>query len=296
MTSLHLESPSPGGGERPGSVHRPAVALVALVAVLAAALYAPVFLSFRDTWLSFPEYNYGFAVPVVALYLLARRWRQLRAQPLEPEARGGLLLAAGLAVLLLGKATGIHQADGVSFIPTALGLVWFLWGRGAARVVLFPVSYLLCGFGIVHSLHSDAGFALQQITARYAAVLANVLGAHAHRVGLVLTLGQHQFVVAQACSGLGSLLALLSLGWLIVGEGRDSLRSKTLLVLAIAPLAVLANILRVALVLVLTQDVSPAVAEGFVHNAFSVSIFVLTLILLLALRKGLLWLDRSAMV
>jgi exosortase len=296
MTSLQPESPSPAGGGHFGGVRRPALALFAIVAVLAAALYAPVFLSYGATWLSFPEYNYGFAVPVVALYLLARRWRELRAQPLEPDARGGLLLAVGLAVLLLGKATGIHQADGLSFIPAALGLVWFLWGRGAARVVLFPVSYLLCGFGIVHSLHSDAGFALQQITARYAAVLATLLGAHTDRVGLVLTVDHHQFVVAQACSDLGSLLSLLALGWLIVGEGPGSLRTKALLGLAIAPLAVLANILRVALVLVLSQDVSPAVAEGFVHSAFSVSIFALTLLLLLALRKGLLWLDRSAMV
>src|SRR5437660_430431 len=128
MTSLQPEPPSPVGGGHFGDVGHPALALFAIVAVLAVALYVPVFLSYRETWLSFPEYNYDFAVPVVAQYLLARRWRELRAQPLQPDARGGLLLAAGLAVLLLGEATGIHQADGVSFIPTALGLVWFLWG------------------------------------------------------------------------------------------------------------------------------------------------------------------------
>lgn len=230
--------------------------ILVLVTALLVALYAPVFVEFGNAWLSYEEYNYAVLIPFIALFLLWRRWSRLRTQPLQPEARGGILLGVGLTMLLLGVATGVHVAQGLSFIPVVLGLTWFLWGRGAARVVVFPVAYLACGLGLYRGLASTLGFQMQGITAHYATDLAGILGAHAQRDGLLLTLGKMQFIVAEHCSGLGSLLALFALGWLVAGEGPGSLPYKILLCLAIAPLALIANIIRVALVMVIAQDVS----------------------------------------
>lgn len=269
-------------------------AMVLVVIGLLAIVYAPVFADFVTAWLSYEEYNYALLVPLISLFLVWRRWPKLRAEPLRPEALGGALFAAGLLMLVVGTAIGVHVAQGLSFIPTLLGLIWFLWGRGPARTLLFPVAYLACGLGLYRGLASSLGFAMQGVTARYAAVVAGWLGAQPHRDGLVLSVGHMQFVVAQTCSGLSSLLALLALGWLIVGEGPGSLRYKILLCLAIAPLALTANIVRVALVLVIARDISEAIAQGFVHGLFSVSIFVFAVMLLLIVREILLWLERSA--
>lgn len=269
------------------------VGVLALVTILLIALYIPVFTDFVKAWLQYEEYNYALLVPFIALALLVRRWSKLRRQPLKPSPRGGLLLGAGLLMLIIGVWTGVHVAQGVSFIVVLLGLVWFLWGRGAARTVLFPVTYLICGLGLYRGLVSSLGFALQRETAHSATFVAGLLGAHAQRNGVTLTLGHMQFVVAQSCSGLSSLLALLALGWLIVGEGRGSLPYKLLLILSIIPLALVGNITRVALVLVIAQDISEAIAQGFIHGLFSATIFIVALALLMLVRQVLLWFDHS---
>lgn len=276
------------------SPERRGIALaLAAIACLLAVLYGPVFAEFGTAWLTYEEYHYAVLVPPTALFLLAWRWPSLRAQPPRPSARGVLLLGAGLILFLAGIETGVHVAQGLSFIPVVLGLLWFLRGRGAALAVLFPVAYLACGLGLYRGLISSLGFAMQGVTARYAAALSGLLGAHAQRDGLLLTLGHMRFVVAETCSGLSSLLALLALGWLVIGIGPGTLRFKALLFLTIAPLALIANIVRVALVMVIAQDVSAVIAQGFVHGLFSFSIFVITATLLLGVRQALLWLDHT---
>ncbi len=271
-----------------------ALIVLGVIVALLATLYAPVFADFVQAWLTYPEYNYALLVPLTSLFLLWRRWPTLRARAARPAARGGLALGAGLIMLLAGISSGVHVVQGLSFIVVVLGLVWFLRGRDTARVALFPVAYLACGLGLYRGLAISLGFAMQHITARYANTLANLLGAPSHRDGLLLTLGHTQFLVAETCSGLSSLLSLLALGWLVVGEGRGTLPYKLLLYLSIVPLALIANIVRVALVLVISQDISPAIADGFVHGLFGGMIFIITLSLLLLIRKVLLWLDRSA--
>jgi exosortase len=277
-----------------GETQRVAALILAIIALLA-LLYAPVFVIFGTAWATYSEYNYAFLIPAVSAFLVWRRWPVLRRQPVQPDRRGGVVLGAGLALLLLGIATDVHVAEGLSFIPVVLGLVWFLWGDGAARVVLFPAAYLVCALGLFRGLASSVGFAMQGLTARYAHVLVNLTGVHAQRDGLMLSVGHYHYIVAESCSGLGSLLSLLALGWLIVSQGSGSLRSKIILFLSITPLVLAANIIRVALVLVIAEDVSRAIAEGFVHSLFSVAIFVISLLLLLIVREVLMWLDRSGM-
>lgn len=268
--------------------------VLSVIVGLLALLYAPIFAEFVKAWLAYPEYNFALLVPLTSAFLLWRRWDTLRAQQVRPAGRGFIVLGVGLSVLLLGVATGVHVAQGLSFIVVVLGLVMLLWGQGAARVTLFPVAYLACGLGLYRGLASSLGFTMQGITARYANVLANVLGAPSHRDGLLLILGHTHYLVAETCSGLSSLLSLLALGWLLVGEGRGTLWFKSLLFLAIVPLALIANITRVALVLVISRDINPAVAEGFVHTLFGEMIFIITLALLLAVHAFIMRLDRSA--
>ncbi len=289
-------SPDRGGRSRPRLSRSPvdtrSAVVLAVIAGVLALLYAPVFQIFVASWLHYEEYNFALLVPLTSAFLLWRRWDKLRAQPVRPEWRGVVVLSAGLSMLLLGVATGVHVAEGLSFIVVVLGLLMLLWGRGAARVALFPVAYLACGLGLYRGLASSLGFALQGNTARYANTLSNLLGVPSHRDGLLLTVGHTQFLVAETCSGLSSLLALLALGWLLIGEGRGSLLFKVLLFLCIVPLALAANIMRVALVLVISHNINPAVADGFVHTLFGEMIFIITLALLLVARAFIMRIDR----
>ncbi len=264
-------------------------ALLAIAGVLVVTLYAATFVSWWRTWATYEEYSYGFLVPFISLFLLWRNRARLRGLTARPDARGALVLGAGLVLFLLGSATGVRQITGASIVPVLLGLTLFIWGRAAARAVAFPVAYLLCGVAIVNSFMASLGFVMQGVTARYALHVANALGAHATLSGLTLSAGSVHLIVAAACSGMNSLLALLSLGLLLTGIGPGSTLTKAFLVIAIIPMVIVANIMRVALVLVIARDLNPAIADGFVHYAFGAAIFLFTLGLLLALRKVVLW-------
>src|SRR5262249_26420420 len=126
-------------------------------------------------------------------------------------------LLGGLLLLLAGSRSGVHAVAGAAFLPTVLGTIIYLYGIDAARVVAFPMALLTASLCLYRGLLSSVGFALQEVTARGSAGLAGLLGAPVHRSGVDLFVDRFHFVVAEACSGMSSLVALLCLGTLLAG-------------------------------------------------------------------------------
>src|SRR5581483_1213802 len=102
-------------------------------------------------------------------------------------------------------------------------------------------------------------------------------GVPVRRSGFDLFVGRFHFVVAEACSGLSSLLALLCLATLIVGLAHSSPARRIILILLVVPIVLTANVIRVTLVLTLAQVFGLAVAHGFVHGFFSAALFLAAL-------------------
>jgi exosortase len=172
----------------------------------------------------------------------------------------------------------VHALAGASLLPVVLGGVAFLHGIGPARVAALPVAVLTGSLSLYRGLLAPLGFALQQVTAQAAAVAASALGVPVHRVGVDLFTADVHLIVAEACSGMDSLLALLSLGLLFVALVRASLARRLLLMALVLPIIVVANVLRVTLVLVL----SGPLAAGLPHDMLSASLFVVATVLFLA--------------
>ncbi|MGH2354749.1 MAG: exosortase/archaeosortase family protein, partial [Chloroflexota bacterium] len=168
------------------------------------------------------------------------------------------------------------------------GMAVYLWGWGAGRVLAFPVGFLLFGLGLYRGLLSSVGFALQEVTAQGAALLAQGIGLGIIRDGLVLRSDAFAFIVAEACSGMSSLLSLLALAalWTHLAEG--SFGARLLTIASVAPLVILANILRVTLVLLVAAWFGQEAALGFFHGASSLVLFGVALggLLLVSWRAG----------
>jgi len=262
--------PAAGGRIKAAKVLAPG--LLALFGLL--ALYFHVFVHAVDVWRSDPEFSFGFAVPPVAFAVLWLKRRQVAAAAGQGNAFGLIPLIGGLALFVLSVRINIHALSGASLLPMAFGAVSFLHGTRAARLTAFPLAFLTVSLSLYRGMFNSLGFVLQQITASLSAPLASFLGVPVRQAGVDLFTGKLHLVVAQACSGMDSLVALLCIGALIVGIGAGSMPRRAALLSAVLPIILVANVVRVTLVLLLYAPIGSPVTSGPVHDILDIALFV----------------------
>jgi exosortase len=254
------------------------VLLVALASFLAPALGHAV-----ELWSTTEEFSYGFLIVPTSAALVYLQWARLRAIA-GPGDRLGLAVAAFAALTyVIAERVGVNAVAGLAISPLLFGIALYLWGRRAALAVAFPCAFLAFGFAGYRGLLDTLGFSLQVATAHGAGWLAQLAGLPVVRDGLVLQLPAFGFVVAEACSGMSSLLSLLAISavWIYFSEARPIARA--VVILAVLPIVLLANVMRVALVLGVADRFGPDVATGFFHGASSLVLFGVAVGCLLAL-------------
>jgi exosortase len=267
---LTTTRPRSTGGD--GAGRYPLLAVVTYAAVLLA--YSPQFLHAVDVWGSDAEFGFAFLMPPLSALLLWLRRRRIRLEVRRGDQLGLIPFAGGLLVYLLAARLGIHALGGLSFAATVLGVVVYLHGAAAARVVAFPIGFLTVGLALYRGLLDTVGFTLQHLTAQAAAAGAAALGIPVQRSGVDLFVGGLHFVVAEACSGLSSLVALLCLGGLVIGVVNTTPPRRVLMMMLVLPIVFVANTARVTLVLFLARSFGLAVAQGFIHGLFSAVLFL----------------------
>lgn len=243
--------------------------------------YAPVAWHAAGVWWADPEFSFAFLVPPTAALLAALRWSRIVAARGDGRALGLGGLAAGLAMLLVAARSDVHALAGASFAPVVLGAVVYTVGLGPARLLALPVGMVGAGLSLYRGLLSSVGFWLQQATAAASAGAASAVGLPVRRSGVDLFTGGVHLVVAESCSGMDSLLALLCLGALFVGTAQAPPFRRAALVALVLPIILTANVLRVTLVLLLSQPFGTAVAAGLQHQALSAALFLAATLLFL---------------
>lgn len=258
----------------------PAPWAAAAVACAAALLFAPVLVHAIGVWSVDQELSFGFLVPPAAAALVWLRWRELRASLAAGTGLGLPVLAAGLLLFVVGLRSGVHAVAGVAFLPTVLGAAAYLYGLGAARILAAPAALVTASLSLYRGLLAPLGFALQELTARGSATLASVAGVPVRESGLDLFVRDTHLVVADSCSGMDSLLALLCLGFLVVALASAAWPRRALLLALVVPVVLVANVLRVTAVLALALPFGAAAAEGLPHESLSAAVFLLAGLLL----------------
>jgi exosortase len=240
-------------------------------------LVLPAFAHAVDVWSTTEEFSFGFLIPPVSLLVIWWRRGELR-RAIGPGASAGLLIVVPALVFYLGgERLGIHAITGLSVSPLLFGAAVYLWGWRAGRVLAFPFGFLAFGLGVFRGLLDSVGFMLQGITAFGAGSLAQLIGLPVVRDGLLLTSDRFAFIVADTCSGMSSLVSLLALAALWVYAARGTLPARGAVLLSVIPLTIVANTLRVTLVLVVAHWFGQDAAIGFFHGASSLVLFGLAL-------------------
>jgi exosortase len=268
-----------------------------LVAVgLLVALYAPVLYYMALHWSQVDDYSHGFLIVPLAAYFAWERRQQLRRAPIEPSWWGLVPLALGALTLAIGRLGAELMNLRVSFVLALIGLTLLLLGRKVFRVAAFPLVFLFLMVPLPQSLVNVVAFPLQLVAADIAVRALHWLSIPALREGNIIHLASAQLFVAQACSGLRSLMALFTLGVVFAYFFRKSMVQRALLVVSTLPIAILVNAFRVGLTGVLTHRFGEQAAGGVVHATEGLFTFGIAFLLLLAEARLLSWIwpDRRS--
>jgi exosortase len=262
--------------------------LLVLGAVLA-WLYAPVLLHLIGQWIHDPNYSHGFFVPAFSLFVLWQQKDRLHNLPLRPSWSGLLVLSCALLVLMAGVLGAELFLSRFSFLLAIAGLVVLVYGWNHLGAGLFAWLFLLFMIPIPNIIFNEVTFPLQLLASKAAAWTLPALGVPVLREGNVIQLPAMALEVAEACSGIRSLMSLATLA-VIYGyflEPRKVIR--VALALGAVPIAVLANGFRIVGTGLLVQYWDPEKAEGFFHAFSGWLIFVVSLVLLFLLHRALQW-------
>jgi exosortase len=256
------------------------------VAVLV-VVFAPALLSLIEVWRSVDYYSHGFAIPVfsVAAFLPLRR----RLAPASAAGGGFAVIAAALGLYLLGLAAGSAPLQGFALVTAVVGEVVIRWGWAGLRVLAFPVGFLLFMVPLPNGLVAPTIIWLQSVVSALATGLLGLGGVEVVREGNVLTLpGGERLFVAEACSGITSIITLLPLGAFVAYYTIEGWTRRLLVVACVVPLAMLGNMLRVLVTVLAAERVGAEVAtSGTAHDLTGMGAFALACLGLLGVARML---------
>ena len=188
-----------------------AIAFLVTISLLA-YVYNPVLMLMIRTWRADPDYSHGFLIVPLALYFAYEKTPKLRRAKIEGSWWGVAILAFGVFALCIGVLGGLLTAARSGFVITLIGLVLLLAGKEVFRILLFPMAFLFLMVPLPTTLVNIIAFPLQLVAANWAVSTLQSLGIPSLLEGNIIHLAHTQLFVAQACSGLRSLMALLTLG------------------------------------------------------------------------------------
>ena len=244
------------------------------------AVFYPILSRLVAQWSSDEDVSHGFFVPVVALFIAWQRRDKILALELKPAWWGLAIMAWGGLQAYLGTLAAELFLQRTSFLITLAGLLLVVGGTALVRELAFPLLLLPFMIPIPAVIYNQITFPLQLLASQVAEFVLGLVGIPVLRDGNILELASQRLSVAEACSGIRSLLSLsfLSLVYAYFFDKRVWMRW-ALLILTV-PIAIIANSGRVTITGMLSE-VNPELARGFFHSLEGWIIFMIALAMLL---------------
>jgi exosortase len=264
---------------------------ITLGLTLAAALawlYAGVMTGLAAEWSSSPDASYGVLLALIALAVAWRR-RDAFARAADqdaPAAPGLAVLLAGLSLYLAGQLGADLFLTRISLVAVLTGAAWFLAGPRAVRVVAAPLLFLLIAVPLPALVVNAITLPLQLTASRVAETTLAAIGVPVFRDGNVLELPSTALEVAEACSGLRSIVSLSAIGVLLAWAD-TSLPRRLAIVASTVPVAIAMNGLRIVATGLACEAWGPRAASGSWHAFSGWITFVASIALLVQLQRAL---------
>jgi exosortase len=266
-----------GGGP---SVDSKAWLPAAILGLSLALLYYRVAFKLVSDWLNIPDLGYGLLIPFFVLFLIWDKRAVLRSTPLRPSWAGMSLVLPGLFILLVGVFGADLFLSRISFVILTAGLIWTLLGKRMLGESKFMLFVCLLAIPLPVLVMNQITFPLQIKASEFASALLPLAGVPVLREGNVIQLPAMQLEVAEACSGIRSLMSLFTVAVIYGYFLERSVTRRVILALAAIPIAVAANAARIFGTGLCVQYWDPDKALGFFHEFSGWLIFLVSLSLL----------------
>ena len=256
-----------------------------LIAVFLALAFAPALIALARVWSSVDYYSHGFLVPVVA-YWIARRDGKTRLRPRDERTpAGAAVIGFALALYAAGLAVGGAGLQGLGLIAAVAGGALYLLGRDGLRALAFPIAFLVFMLPLPSAWVTPVILDLQLLVSSAAVGVLHTFGATVAREGNVILLaGGESLFVEEACSGITSIVTLAPLAVVLAYFTQKTLWRGLALVAAVAPAAMLANLLRVVLSVIAAQHLGAERAtSSALHESAGLLTFALACLALIGL-------------
>jgi exosortase len=264
---------------------RSRVPWLALAVAVAGALtlYVPVIAGMAADWIEFPSLSHGFAVPLISAYLLWNRRQLLAEAPVEGSFIGLPVVVLALGMLLLGTLGGESFIARLSLPIALFGAVLFLMGWKITRHAWIAIAYLAFMIPLPYLTLKAITYQSRLFDAGLTATALGWIGVPVLRDGVMLQLPNMTLEVADECSSVPAIAALLALGAAYAQLQARPTWIRVILTLAAAPLGLLSNIVRLILTSLGAYYLGPIALNNVIHKFNGTTVFLATVVLLVAL-------------
>lgn len=246
-------------------------------------IYLPVLVELVGDWYHDANYSHGFLIPLVSGFLIWRKRKELAEIDVSSSKSGLFLIICGMGLFILGNGASEYFTVRFSFVVTIFGIALYHFGPSFMRKSWFAIFFLVFMIPIPYVIYFSTTFPMQLFAGKVTATLLNSIGMTALRQGNIIHLPSQSLEVAEACSGIRSLISLLALAAIYAHLSQKRLLPQIILFLSTLPIAVLGNVFRVfaTSLIVYTSDLD--ITSEPIHSVMGTLVFVVAFIMLFVL-------------
>lgn len=241
------------------------------------AFYYNTFIWLINSWLYNPYYSHGFIVPIISLFIIWKMKKELSDIELKQSQTGLILFIIGIILQIIAVIWVIRFLSGLSLIITIYGTILYIFGWKFFDKIRFPILFLLLAVPVPF-LEDMVAPPIQTLSVVISSDLANLIGVPVQRTGFMLNIPSGSFEVALECSGLKSIISLLTVSIIYAFILEGGLLMKFTIISSSIPLALFGNILRIISVLIVSEKYGKDVALNYFHDFSSILLFSIALI------------------
>ena len=246
-------------------------------------LFLPTYLTLSKTIWATDEQGHGPIIMAVTLWLLWRLRLELIALPAQPApVWGSVVLVFALLLYVVGRSQNILLFEAGAQIPLFIALLLIFKGWAAVRLCWFPLVFMLFMVPLPATFVAWVTTPLKSAVSAVATQMLHLAGYPVGRTGVIMTVGNYQLLVADACAGLNSLFTLEALGLLYMQlmNYKSAVRN-ILMAILVVPISFIANVTRVIILVLVTYHFGDEAGQGFVHGFAGMVLFMVALALIL---------------
>ncbi len=284
MVSVPVAPPAAAPVGRAAIPWRP----IAWFGVLLAICYAPILYRMGVQWATDENMGHGFFVPIVAGFIAWQRRAELLATPRKPNGWGLFLVIFAAAEALAGTLGAELFTARLAFVIALVGIILYLGGTRWIRILAFPLLLLPFMIPIPAIIYAQLTLKLQMLASQLGETLIGAMGIPVLREGNTLKLPSQTLDIAEACSGIRSLMSLAFLSLVYAYWADTRVWMRWVLLAATIPIAIGANGVRVA-VTGLLSEVDTKLAQGAYHETEGYIVFVVAIAALIFTHRVVGW-------